>query len=88
MEEIVAIAGFFTTVIVVTLGFPLVRSWSKQKEMEPPKILFQLEERLTRMETTIDAMAVEIERISEGQRFVTKLMSEREPTKALPPDRS
>ncbi len=34
MKDIVAIAGFFTTVIVVTLGFPLVRSWTKRKEME------------------------------------------------------
>ncbi len=88
MEEIVAIAGFFSTVIIVTLGFPLVRSWTKRKEMEPPKILFQLEERLARMETSIDAMAVEIERVSESQRFVTKLMSEREQPKALPSDRT
>jgi hypothetical protein len=29
------------------------------------------------MQQSIDAMAVEIERISEGQRFVTKLLSER-----------
>ncbi len=33
-------------------------------------------ERLKRLENGIDAMAVEIERISEGQRFVTRLMSE------------
>ena len=33
-------------------------------------------ERLKRLENGIDAMAVEIERISEGQRFVTKLMAE------------
>jgi hypothetical protein len=33
--------------------------------------------RLDRMEQAIDAIAVEIERISEGQRFTTKLLSER-----------
>jgi hypothetical protein len=33
-------------------------------------------ERLKRLENGIDAMAIEIERISEGQRFVTKLMAE------------
>lgn len=33
-------------------------------------------ERLKRVENSIDAMALEIERISEGQRFVTRLMSE------------
>ena len=36
-----------------------------------------ISERLERMEQAIDAMAVETERISEGQRFTTKLLSER-----------
>ena len=34
-------------------------------------------ERLERMERSMDAIAIEIERVSEGQRFVTRLMSER-----------
>ena len=33
-------------------------------------------ERLQRLESSVDAIAVEIERISEGQRFVTKLLTE------------
>ena len=33
--------------------------------------------RLERMEQAVDAIAIEIERISEGQRFTTKLLSER-----------
>lgn len=35
-------------------------------------------DQLQRIEQSIDAMAIEIERISEGQRFTTKLMSGRE----------
>jgi hypothetical protein len=34
------------------------------------------EQRLKRIEQSIDAIALEIERVSEGQRFVTKLLSE------------
>jgi len=44
-------------------------------------------ERLARVEQSIDAMAVELERMGEGQRFVTKLLAERngaEPAEALP----
>jgi hypothetical protein len=41
-----------------------------------------MEERLARIETAIDAMALEVERISEGQRFVTRLMAEREGVRA------
>jgi hypothetical protein len=35
------------------------------------------EERLERIEHSLDAIALEVERISEGQRFTTKLLSER-----------
>ena len=38
--------------------------------------------RMGELQQSMDAMAVEIERIAEGQRFVTKLMSER-PAKQL-----
>lgn len=36
-------------------------------------------QRLERMEQAMDAIAIEIERVSEGQRFVTRLLSERGP---------
>lgn len=35
------------------------------------------EDRLARIEQAVDAIALEVERISEGQRFTTKLLSER-----------
>jgi hypothetical protein len=37
----------------------------------------RLEQRLERMELALDAVAVEVERVAEGQRFATKLLSER-----------
>jgi hypothetical protein len=39
-------------------------------------------QRLERMEQAIDSIAIEIERVSEGQRFVTRLMADRQ--NALP----
>jgi hypothetical protein len=38
--------------------------------------------RMERLEQGMEAIAIEIERISEGQRFVTKLLSEREPAQS------
>lgn len=35
------------------------------------------DDRMRRLEQAIDSMAVELERIGEGQRFVTKLLAER-----------
>ncbi|MBC7562721.1 MAG: hypothetical protein H7305_07355, partial [Gemmatimonadaceae bacterium] len=37
----------------------------------------EMTERLSRMESAIETVAVEVERISEGQRFTTRLLSER-----------
>lgn len=38
----------------------------------------ELSARIERMEQALDSIAVEVERISENQRFTTKLLSERE----------
>ncbi|HXY31742.1 MAG TPA: hypothetical protein VEI06_13615 [Gemmatimonadaceae bacterium] len=42
-----------------------------------PKDLALIEGRLERIEQAVDSIAVEVERISEGQRFTTKLLSDR-----------
>ncbi|MFL5505023.1 MAG: hypothetical protein ACJ799_13550 [Gemmatimonadaceae bacterium] len=42
----------------------------------PPPIFTETAQRLERLEGAVDAIAIEVERISEGQRFVTKLLSD------------
>ena len=44
-------------------------------------------ERLSRMEQAIDSIAVEVERVSEGQRFVTKLLSDQRVRQPALPER-
>ena len=48
-----------------------------------PSLSPEVVQRLERMEQAIDAISVEVERISEGQRFVTRLLSERAQAPAL-----
>lgn len=38
-----------------------------------------LEGRLTRIEEAVETIAIEVERMGEGQRFVTKLLTDRNP---------
>jgi hypothetical protein len=45
------------------------------------------EARLERIEQAVDAIALEVERISEGQRFTTRLLSEQLHSSAKPPAR-
>lgn len=76
---LVAIVATVTWAIVaVVLGLPLIRAWIARMER---KSMLQLppdaNARLARIEAAVDTIAVEVERISEGQRFLTKLQSER-----------
>jgi hypothetical protein len=45
-------------------------------EAKNPRIPMEVTSRLERIEQALDSVAVEVERISEGQRFTTKLLSE------------
>jgi len=64
---------------ITAIGYPIARAMARKMDREalPPKIPLELTGRLERMEQAIDSIAVEVERISEGQRFTTKLLSER-----------
>lgn len=84
-EDIFFIGSFFITGILMAFGIPLLRAHIRRKDAELRQMPPVTDARLARMEAAIESMAVEIERISEGQRFVTKLLSEREPqVKSLP----
>lgn len=49
----------------------------------PSRALTETAQRLERLEGAVDSIAIEIERISEGQRFVTRLLSEGQHAPAL-----
>lgn len=78
--KIIPLAAF-TMVTVVSIGLPIARAWARRLERGPQRLELPPETaaRLERMEQAIDAIAVEVERISEGQRFTTKLLAERPP---------
>ena len=66
------------TMVVLFHSIATVLSRRKDAAMGDGAVA-RLDDRLSRMEQAIDTMAVEMERISEGQRFTTKLLSERAP---------
>jgi len=59
----------------IAIGFA-VRSLKRPKREPASPALQESSARLERLENSVDAIAVEIERISEGQRFVTRLLSD------------
>ncbi|HMG70352.1 MAG TPA: hypothetical protein VK544_04505 [Gemmatimonadaceae bacterium] len=58
--------------------------WKRSSRPGPtPAVFAESAQRLERLEASVDAIAIEIERVSEGQRFVTKLLSESQPALKL-----
>jgi hypothetical protein len=49
----------------------------RRKADLPNQSLGRLEDRLSRIQDQLDSVAIEVERIGEGQRFLTKLGAER-----------
>jgi hypothetical protein len=65
-------------IVTIVLGFPIVRLITKWLEPRPvpPRELSSINDRLEKIEAAVDAIAVEVERISESQRFTARLQSE------------
>jgi len=77
-DIVISIAAFMTSILLLgtILKYRLMSRWMAA-EAKQPKLPSDLMTRLERMEQSLDAVAVEVERISEGQRFTTKLLSEK-----------
>jgi hypothetical protein len=74
-EDAIMIMGFMTMLLMV----PIVIAHTRRiwKRPQPARALPPATEgRLERIEQAVESIAVEVERVSEGQRFVTRLMSE------------
>ena len=74
---LVGLVLFFLTLMVI--GWPIARARGRRidrKSVGSPSAP-DSEARLARIENAVEAIAVEVERVSEGQRFATRLLSER-----------
>jgi hypothetical protein len=90
MDPDVANFGVVAVIIVGMVGSLgaiakwLARGWNqKPQAREVPNVL-QMEARFDQLQQSVDAIAVEVERIAEAQRFSAKLLAEKRDTPALP----
>jgi hypothetical protein len=76
--QVVAISIVSIIFVLGPLAVGFARMLFKRASLPalPPAGLTETAQRLERLEGAVDTIAIEIERISEGQRFVTKLLSE------------
>lgn len=73
------LAGGLPVLFIATIVFFFSRRRWKRRAALPASPGGESAQRLERLEHGMDAIALEIERISEGQRFVTRLLSDAQP---------
>jgi hypothetical protein len=74
---------FSTFAFLGSLRF-LSRWLELRQNRRPPTLPEGLQERLDKIEATVETTALEVERMSEANRFIAKLLSERGATAGIP----
>ena len=74
---IAAIIGVTISISMIAAAIAKMVAARRSKDL-PNASIEQIDQRLERMEQAIDAMATEVERVSEGQRFTSRLLAERQ----------
>lgn len=70
--------AFFLTMAAIIIGLPLARAFARRMDRRggSTQIPNEISSQLAHLNQAVDAIALEVERISEGQRFTTRLLSE------------
>jgi hypothetical protein len=77
-KDVAIIFVTFMVVVLMPISIGISRRLRRSAQAAPPQVSDPaVHARLDRLENAVDAIAIEIERIAEGQRFVTKVMTER-----------
>ncbi len=74
---VVAGMGIFASTLILIVALTLRYRAKTRGSSKASELPAELTQRMIRMETAIESVAIEVERISEGQRFTTRLLSER-----------
>jgi|SRR5687768_7187668 len=82
-EEVFVLGGMFIIIVLLPLSIALARRIWRRGVATITKLPAELTERLTRLEQGMDAVAVEVERIGEGQRYMARLMGEENSMRAV-----
>jgi hypothetical protein len=75
---IIVPAVLFIVACVTTLRL-WFRHRERMTELSAARRTPDADDRLTRLEQAVDAIAIEMERVGEGQRFITKVLADRPP---------
>ncbi len=75
--EVIVPLGAFAMITTIVTSVLRYRERARSSALGASPMVGEISGRLERIEQAIEAIAVEVERVSEGQRFTTRLLSER-----------
>jgi hypothetical protein len=82
-EEAYVLGGMFMLIVFLPLSIAWSRRIWRRSAAAVTAFPREIGERLLRMEQALEATSVEVERIGEGQRFLTRLFTEGEGTRTI-----
>lgn len=85
--DVVVFAQVMTVIVasvaaLVTIGVVSRVVWRMGSRTKPRAVARVEDDRLARLETAVDAIAIEVERIAEAQRFAAQLLADRLPARS------
>ena len=83
-EEVYVLSGMFIVVAILPLSLAYARRIWRRSAGSMLSLPQEVMDRLTRLDHAVDSIAVEVERIGEGQRFMTRVLSEKGEPAAVP----
>jgi hypothetical protein len=84
-EEVYVLSGIFMIVVLLPLSIAMAKRIWRRGATAITSLPRELGDRLLRLEQTVEATSLEVERIGEGQRFLTRLFTEGEGARAIGP---
>jgi hypothetical protein len=76
-EDVAMVASIFTICVLAPIAIALARLlWKRATAPAAPRTTPEIAQRLERLEQAVDTIAIEMERVSEGQRFMTRVLTE------------
>ncbi len=72
--------SLFAMIAIIVVGLPIMRALARRIDRGAPvapPIPREVRDQLQQISQSVDVIAIEVERISEGQRFTTKMLTDR-----------
>jgi hypothetical protein len=87
-EEVFILGGIFLFVAIFPISIAYARRIWRRSSAAVAALPHDIVERFTQIDQAVESIAVEVERIGEGQRFITRVLSEQKQPALAEPARS